>query len=114
MLMLSSQGMELMARKGTGGSRDEEAVHRQECQSEPASCRLCPPRAPACGPPAPRAREGRLEPLGHLQLSASSCGLLSRGAWCSGFRYSSASFGDHVTTGLWPSLHFSWGLVPRE
>ena len=47
-------------------------------------------------------------------LSTSGCGLLSRGAWCSRFRYSSVSFGDHVTTGLWPSLHFSWGLVPRE
>lgn len=92
-----------MARRGTGGSRDEEAVHRQECQSELASCRLCPPRA----------REGRLEPLGHLQLSTPGCGLLSRGAWCSGCRYSSASFGDHVTAGLWP-LHFLWGLIPRE
>ena len=67
-LMLLSQGTELMARRGTGGSRDEEAVHRQECQSELASCRLCPPRA----------REGRLEPLGPLQLSTPGCGLVLR------------------------------------
>ena len=35
----------MMARKGTGSSLDEEAIHRQKCQSEPASCRLCLPRA---------------------------------------------------------------------
>lgn len=46
----------------------------------------------------------------HLVLS--SC-LPPAAAWCSGCRYSSASFGDHVTAGLWP-LHFSWGLIPRE